>query len=153
METAASVSYLCVTIVRHEDDADGQDRGTAGQSGRRGGQAARQERVGVGARGPRRGADRAPDRDARRPRQGPAASLAARVALAWRASRAELAWMKRWLIDTGPLVAYIDADDRAHGAVAARLDGFTGRLHTTAAVITEAMHMVGEAADGPETLA
>jgi predicted nucleic acid-binding protein len=59
----------------------------------------------------------------------------------------------RWLIDTGPLVAYVDANDAAHAAVAECLGGFTGRLHTTAAVVTEAMHLVEEDADGPETLA
>ena len=61
--------------------------------------------------------------------------------------------MRQWLIDTGPLVAYVDAGDPAHEIVAARLDDFTGHLHTTAAVVTEAMHLVGDAVDGPEALA
>src|SRR6187549_1509050 len=60
---------------------------------------------------------------------------------------------ERWLIDTGPLVAYADAADPAHDLVAATLNGFVGRLYTTAAVVTEAMHLVGEDADGPATLA
>ena len=61
--------------------------------------------------------------------------------------------MKPWLIDTGPLVAYLDARDSQHAIVTACLDGFTGKLHTTAAVVTEAMHLVGSDPDGPELLA
>lgn len=61
--------------------------------------------------------------------------------------------MKTWLIDTGPLVAYLDAGDAVHDEVAERLSAFTGRLATTGAVVTEAMHFVSEAADGPELLA
>jgi uncharacterized protein len=49
---------------------------------------------------------------------------------------------ERWLIDTGPLVAYVDAADPAHGLVASALGEFAGRLYTTAAVVTEAMHLV-----------
>ena len=60
--------------------------------------------------------------------------------------------MTRWLIDTGPLVAYVDAGDPAHGLVSEHLDGFTGQLLTTAAVVTEAMHFVAGVVDGPETL-
>lgn len=61
--------------------------------------------------------------------------------------------MKVWLLDTGPLVAYLDGSDSAHGEVAERLAGFTGRLVTTSAVITEAMHFVSDSRDGPEALA
>ena len=61
--------------------------------------------------------------------------------------------MKIWLLDTGPLVAYLDGHDGAHGVVAERLDGFTGRLVTTSAVITEAMHFVTESPQGAEALA
>jgi hypothetical protein len=60
--------------------------------------------------------------------------------------------VKAWLIDTGPLVAYVDAADPAHQSVVDTLDAFSGRLHTTAAVVTEAMHLVSEHADGPEVL-
>ena len=60
--------------------------------------------------------------------------------------------MKTWLIDTGPLVAYVDAADPAHQSVVDVLDGFSGRLHTTAAVVTEAMHLVSDDVDGPEAL-
>ena len=58
----------------------------------------------------------------------------------------------RWLIDTVPLVAYVDAADPAHESVAAVLDTFTGRLQTTSAVVTEALHMVSADLDGPEIL-
>lgn len=60
--------------------------------------------------------------------------------------------MKRWLLDTGPLVAYLDAADPAHAPVVARLDGFTGRLLTSSSVVTEAMHFVGAAPAGPRLL-
>jgi predicted nucleic acid-binding protein len=61
--------------------------------------------------------------------------------------------VKTWIIDTGPLVAYLDGGDDAHGDVEACLSGFTGRLATTGAVITEAMHFVSGSKDGPEVLA
>ncbi len=65
---------------------------------------------------------------------------------------AQLAAVKAWLIDTGPLVAYVDAADPAHRRVVDCLDEFSGRLHTTAAVVTEAMHLVSEHSDGPDVL-
>jgi hypothetical protein len=61
--------------------------------------------------------------------------------------------VKAWLVDTGPLVAYLDATDPAHPDVAACLDAFTGQLVTSSAVITEAMHLVAAARDGPRLLA
>ena len=61
--------------------------------------------------------------------------------------------MKTWLIDTGPVVAYLDMGDPAHSEVAKRLDGFTGQLATTSAVITEAMHLAAVSRDGPRFLA
>lgn len=61
--------------------------------------------------------------------------------------------MRSWLVDTGPLVAYLDANDSAHADVADRLDGFTGGLATTSAVITEAMHFVSATSSGPRLLA
>ena len=60
--------------------------------------------------------------------------------------------MKRWLIDAGPLVAYVDEADPAHQSVVDALDGFQGHLHTTSAVVTEAMHLVAQDEDGPEVL-
>jgi len=58
-----------------------------------------------------------------------------------------------WLIDTGPLVAYLDARDPDHAEVARRLDAFSGRLATTSAVITESMHLVAADTRGPRLLA
>ena len=60
--------------------------------------------------------------------------------------------MKAWLLDTGPLVAYVDEADPAHREVVDCLDEFSGRLHTTGAVVTEAMHLVSGHADGPGVL-
>jgi hypothetical protein len=60
--------------------------------------------------------------------------------------------VKHWLVDTGPLVAYLDGADQAHRKVADRLDRFTGSLATTSAVITEAMHFVSDEARGPRLL-
>lgn len=61
--------------------------------------------------------------------------------------------MKTWLLDTGPLVAYLDANDADHAAVAACLEAFAGQLCTTSAVITEAMHFLSTHPDGPALLA
>jgi uncharacterized protein len=58
-----------------------------------------------------------------------------------------------WLVDTGPVVAYLDSGDPAHAEVAAGLDRFSGRLATTSAVITEAMHLVAADSRGPRLLA
>lgn len=61
--------------------------------------------------------------------------------------------MRSWLLDTGPLVAYLDARDPAHAPVATCLDGFAGELFTTSAVVTEAMHCVASNPAGPRLLA
>jgi uncharacterized protein len=61
--------------------------------------------------------------------------------------------MKRWLVDTGPFVAYLDRSDSAHSGVAACMDGFSGQLTTTGAVVTEVMYFVSEAPDGPQSFA
>ena len=61
--------------------------------------------------------------------------------------------MRIWLIDTGPLVAYLAPDDPAHAEVASQLDRFSGQLATTSAVITETMHFVARAPAGPRMLA
>lgn len=65
----------------------------------------------------------------------------------------QLAVVKTWMVDTGPLVAYLDLADPYHAEVAACLDEFGGALATTGAVITEAMHLLGARRDGPATLA
>jgi hypothetical protein len=57
------------------------------------------------------------------------------------------------LLDTGPLVAYLDARDPAHARVVRSWDAFTGRFLTTSAVVTEAMHFVSRAPSGPRLLA
>ncbi|MBI3490840.1 MAG: PIN domain-containing protein [Acidobacteria bacterium] len=61
--------------------------------------------------------------------------------------------MKIWLIDTGPLVAYLNRNDATHGRVAAALDGFTGQLCTTSAVITEVMYFLSDLPNGPPSFA
>ena len=61
--------------------------------------------------------------------------------------------MNTWLVDTGPLVAYLDSNDRAHHRVSASLDDFVGQLATTSAVVTETMHFVGASRAGPRLLA
>ncbi len=61
--------------------------------------------------------------------------------------------MTSWLIDTGPLVAYLDGRDPDHAYVARCLDVFSGRLATTSAVITESMHLVAADTRGPRLLA
>jgi predicted nucleic acid-binding protein len=61
--------------------------------------------------------------------------------------------MKKWLVDTGPFVAYLDRTDSSHIDVAACLDGFSGQLMTTGAVVTEVMYFVGDAPDGPLSFA
>lgn len=66
---------------------------------------------------------------------------------------AQLAPVKAWLLDTGPIVAFLDSRDSFHEQVAAQLGKFSGRLCTSSAVITEAMHFVAPSRNGPELLA
>ena len=61
--------------------------------------------------------------------------------------------MREWLVDTGPMVAYLDPEDPAHAEVGAVLDSFRGVLHTTGAVVTEAMHFLARSRLGPSALA
>jgi predicted nucleic acid-binding protein len=56
------------------------------------------------------------------------------------------------LVDTGPLVAYLDRSDPAHGFVRSRWKPIAGRFVTTAAVFTEAMHFLRPVQNGAETL-
>ena len=60
--------------------------------------------------------------------------------------------MITWLVDTGPLVAYLDASEGGHAEVVSKVEPFVGRIATTSAVITEAMHFVGGAPTGPRLL-
>lgn len=66
---------------------------------------------------------------------------------------AELALVNEWIVDTGPLVAFLDRGDRFHGLASQRLGGFRGRLHTTSPVVTECMHLLSETPEGPVVLA
>jgi predicted nucleic acid-binding protein len=60
--------------------------------------------------------------------------------------------MRSWIVDTGPLISYLDRRDPTHTRVTAALDQFTGELFTTSAVITEAMHFVSPNLKGPRLL-
>jgi predicted nucleic acid-binding protein len=60
--------------------------------------------------------------------------------------------MTLWLLDTGPIVAFLDAQDKEHERVCAALDEFTGRLVTTSAVVVEAMHFLGDVRSGAALL-
>ncbi len=61
--------------------------------------------------------------------------------------------MRTWLVDTGPLVAYLDAGDPGHTRVVDALDPFVGQLVTSSAVVTETMHFVSAGSSGPRLLA
>ena len=64
-----------------------------------------------------------------------------------------MARLRSLLLDTGPLVAYLDSTDPAHRDVDGQLSSFSGQLHTTSAVITEAMHFVAPSPQGAALLA
>jgi len=57
-----------------------------------------------------------------------------------------------WLVDTGSLVAYLDASQDGHAEVVSTVEPFVGRIATTSAVSTGAMHFVGGASTGPRLL-
>jgi hypothetical protein len=57
--------------------------------------------------------------------------------------------MRTWILDTGPLIAYLDRKDPAHREAKRVLDEVPGRLATTSAVVTEAMHFASEVPHGP----
>src|SRR5262245_8704469 len=61
--------------------------------------------------------------------------------------------MRAALVDTGPIVGYLDSDDSFHEKAALSLGGFVGTLCTTSAVITEAMYLLGGDPHGPRRLA
>jgi uncharacterized protein len=56
------------------------------------------------------------------------------------------------LVDTGPLVAYLDRGDPAHEFVRARWEPIAGRFVTTGAVFTEVMHFLRPVPDGAEAV-
>jgi predicted nucleic acid-binding protein len=47
------------------------------------------------------------------------------------------------LLDTGPFVALVDRDEKAHGDCVAALERWTGPIVTTEAVLTETLYLVG----------
>jgi len=55
--------------------------------------------------------------------------------------------MKRCLIDTGPLIALFDRDDKFHTPIKDFLKKYEGRLYTTWPVITEVLHMLDFSVD------
>lgn len=60
--------------------------------------------------------------------------------------------MQYWLLDTGPIVAFLDPRDAEHEPVSAAIDGFRGQFITTSAVIVEAMHLLGRVRTGTPLL-
>lgn len=60
--------------------------------------------------------------------------------------------MKLWLLDTGPIVAFLDARDEEHERVVAAFDAFAGRFVATSAVVVEAMHFLGSVRSGAALL-
>jgi uncharacterized protein len=50
--------------------------------------------------------------------------------------------LRRVLLDTGPLVAWLDRDDTHHLRVARWMEAYRGELITTWPVLTEACHLV-----------
>jgi len=60
--------------------------------------------------------------------------------------------MRLVLLDAGPAIAWLDANDPHHSAVREKMGDLAGRLITTGAVITEAMFFVQEARAGASRL-
>jgi predicted nucleic acid-binding protein len=56
--------------------------------------------------------------------------------------------MRLALLDAGPTIAWLDANDPYHSAVREKMGELTGRLVTTGAVITEVMFFLQEAREG-----
>jgi uncharacterized protein len=53
-----------------------------------------------------------------------------------------------WLLDTGPVVALLSRSDASHAACSVAFEDVRGKLLTTEAVLTEAMHLLGRRPDG-----
>lgn len=47
------------------------------------------------------------------------------------------------LLDTGPFVALVDKDEKAHADCVAALESWSGPIVTTEAVVTETLYLVG----------
>lgn len=58
--------------------------------------------------------------------------------------------VRRALLDTGVLVAFLHRDDAAHEAAVASLSEYRGTLLTTEAVLTESMVLLGRTTGGIE---
>jgi predicted nucleic acid-binding protein len=61
--------------------------------------------------------------------------------------------LRTLLLDTGPVVAFLDGADQRHRDAVRLLTTHSGALLTSSAVVTEAMHFLGGVAPGPEALA
>ncbi|MCX6934641.1 MAG: PIN domain-containing protein [Verrucomicrobia bacterium] len=60
--------------------------------------------------------------------------------------------MKTVLLDTGPIIASLDASDPAHSLARDGFHRLTGKIITTGAVLTEAMFFLQELPSGPSRL-
>lgn len=60
--------------------------------------------------------------------------------------------MRLVLLDAGPAIAWLDANDPHHSAVREKMGGLAGRLITTGPVITEVMFFIQEAREGASRL-
>ena len=60
--------------------------------------------------------------------------------------------MKPWLLDAGPIIAYIDPRDPFPQAAVAAMDRFKGEFITTNAVIAEVMHFAKRRSHGPAVI-
>jgi hypothetical protein len=56
------------------------------------------------------------------------------------------------LLDSGPLIAFLDTADPNHERCADMLEAFDGQLRKTSAVIVEVMHFVQDTVGGPDAL-
>ena len=61
--------------------------------------------------------------------------------------------MRLVLLDAGPAIAWLDANDPHHSVVREKMGDVAGRLVTTGAVITEVMFFIQEAREGASRLA
>jgi predicted nucleic acid-binding protein len=55
-----------------------------------------------------------------------------------------------WLLDTGPVVALLSQHDAAHGACVAAFEAIRGKLLTSEAVLTEALHLLRRRPEGAQ---
>lgn len=60
--------------------------------------------------------------------------------------------MTEWLLDTGPLVAYLDGSDAHHGWSAQVFKALSGPVLTCEAVVTEAFYLTRGLADAPQRI-